>query len=736
MTDIWKSSLRRSAMGLAVLALLAGCAAQRENSEGLELVQKGQAAQGLEKLKHAADLDPRNSRYQIDYIAQRDNAVQQLLDAADAQRAGEAWEAAASLYQQVLRLSVADDRARSGLKAVDAERRAAAQLQQGTVYLRDGKAEAALEIANAVLHELPRNVRGRQLQRDAEDRVNADRAAREEKLAARAALRRPVTMQFRDTPLKMAFEALSRVANVNVVIDRDVKTDLRTTIFVKDAALEDVIDVILLQNQLEKRILNASTIMIYPATAAKQKELAELKVRSFQLSNIDATLMSNILKTMLKTKDIVTDQKSNLLVMRDTPDAVALAERLIAANDIPDAEVMLEVNVLEVSSTHISDIGAKLPTSFTVTTPGGSSTSGTAGGGLTAYEMRYLTPANLLVNQLSASLNLSLTDSNTNLLASPRIRTRNKEKARILVGDKLPQITNLISPQQAGASTVVTGSIQYVDVGIKLDVEPEVYADGDVGIKLALEVSSVTDTIETQSGRAYQIGTRSASTSLRLHDGETQVMGGLINDQDRRSAQKLPGLGQVPMLGRLFSDHSDDARKSEIILTITPHVIRRRAEPDLRLTDAWSGSESTIRDRQLRLDPVGTMKAETPTGAAGAGAAVTRPPTGRGAALPPAATPNPPAPVQDPTPAPPDGGSDAAPAPTPPAQNSSGPASPIVPSAPMVSSPVSPGSPGMPSTTTPAPSNAPVPTAGSPAGVVRAVPRGALAPGAAASAPN
>ena len=107
MTDIWKSSLRRSAMGLAVLALLAGCAAQRENSEGLELVQKGQAAQGLEKLKHAADLDPRNSRYQIDYIAQRDNAVQQLIDAADAQRASEAWDNAASLYQQALRLSAA-----------------------------------------------------------------------------------------------------------------------------------------------------------------------------------------------------------------------------------------------------------------------------------------------------------------------------------------------------------------------------------------------------------------------------------------------------------------------------------------------------------------------------------------------------------------------------------------------------------------------------------------------------
>ena len=150
-----------------------------------------------------------------------------------------------------------------------------------------------------------------------------------------------MTLQFRDTPLRTVFEALARAGDVNLIVDRDVRTDLRSTIFVKDASIEDTLDVILLQNQLDKRLLSSNSLLIYPVSPAKQKELAELKIRTFQLSNVDVAFMANIIKTMLKTRDIVTDAKTNTLVMRDTPEAVALAERLVAANDLPDAEVML-----------------------------------------------------------------------------------------------------------------------------------------------------------------------------------------------------------------------------------------------------------------------------------------------------------------------------------------------------------------------------------------------------------
>jgi len=609
---------RRLLSALVALTLLGGCAAQLEHRKAMTLLSDGKPVEAVESLRRASSMEPDNNPYRLDYLKQRTQVAFTLVDQGDEARRQGLSEVAAQRYREASRIDSGNDRAKAGLQALDAERRVQTQLLAVDRLIQTNQPEQALEQLRVVLREAPQQPRALELRRQLEERAESERAAREDQLAARAAFKRPVTLQFRDATLRMVLEAISRAGNINVILDRDVKADTRTTLFVKDATIEDALDVVLLQNQLEKRVLNSNSLLVYPATAAKQKELAELKIRTFQLSNVDVGFMANIVKTMLKTKDIVTDAKSNTLVMRDTPEAIALAERLVAANDQADPEVMLEVEVLEVSSTHASEIGLKLPTSFTLSTP----TAGADGSGLTLGALRALGRNSLLASPLSASLNLMLQDGDTNILARPRIRTRNKEKARVLVGDKLPVITNIISPQQAGQANVLTGSIQYVDVGIKLEVEPQVYADGDVGIKLNLEVSNVSDTIVTQGGRAYQIGTRSAQTSLRLHDGETQILAGLISDADRQAAQKVPAIGQLPVLGRLFSNHTDDSSKREIVLSITPHIIRPQAQPDMRYADAWSGSEGSLRDRPLRLDPLSVVKAPPPrTGAPAAPAA-------------------------------------------------------------------------------------------------------------------
>ncbi|CAD5373344.1 General secretion pathway protein D [Rubrivivax sp. A210] len=621
---------------LVAALLLAGCAAQMEHRQGLSLLAEGKSAEAVESLRRASKLEPDNVRYRIDYLDQRAGAVRAILAGADAEREAGRFEAALQRYREALKLEPGNERAKAGIQAVDNERRAGGLLQGVERLLQANQTEQAQEQLKRVLRDSPRNERALAMLRGVEERVEAERLAREEQLAARAAFRRPVSLQFREAPIRMVFEAIAKAGGVNLVIDREVKGDQRTTILVKDAAIEDTLDVILMQHQLDKRVLSGNTLLIYPATAAKQKDLAELKVRTFQLTNIDATFMASIIKTMIKTKDLVTDAKSNTLVMRDTAESVALAERLVAANDLPDAEVMLEVEVLEISSTRASELGLKLPTSLTLSTPA------TVGGeALTLGALRGLGGNALNVNGMSATLNLMMQDSDTQLLASPRIRTRNKEKARILVGEKLPVITNLISPQQSGQSNVVTGSIQYVEVGIKLEVEPQVYADGDVGIKLNLEVSAVTDTVQTQSGRAYQIGTRSASTALRLHDGETQVMAGLIDDHDRSSAQRVPGLGQIPVLGRLFSNTAGDGKKSEIVLSITPRIIRPQAVAESRFADAWSGTEANVRDRALRIDPLTVLKASSPRPEAAAPQAVAAPEAPAAAVAAPAAAPVP-----------------------------------------------------------------------------------------------
>ena len=369
---------------------------------------------------------------------------------------------------------------------------------------------------------------------------------------------------------------------------------------------------------LHKKVLNANTLFVYPGTAAKQKEYQDLKVRTFQISNGDAKHLQNVLKSVLKIKDIALDERTNTIVIRDSPDAVAIAEKVIAAHDVPDPEVMLEVEVLEVSRDRLSDIGILWPDAVTLSTPSSATTLG---------QVRDLATRDLLITPLSVGINLKLQDTDANLLASPRIRARNKEKARIMIGDKLPVITNSVTPIQTG-SAVVTGTVQYLDVGIKLEVEPQVYAEGDVGIKLNLEVSNIVKEVRNlQSGTlAYQIGSRSAQTNLRLRDGETQILGGLISDQDRNTASKVPGLGQLPVLGRLFSSHANNGTKSEIILSITPRIVRGTSIANASLRDVYAGTDATMRQAPLRLDPVGTVRSQSSGGPAPAASGTGRPP--------------------------------------------------------------------------------------------------------------
>jgi general secretion pathway protein D len=603
--DTWPA--RRPAIRLVCLACsiaLSGCAAQRIHDEGMSMVAQGDVTPALSKLKEASQLEPSNARFRVDYLTQRALLAQNLLTRGDEARMAGRLEEAEKMYREVLQQDGGNERALRGLGLVVDHRKEDALAAQVDRALKANQIDMAQDILKRGTANLPQSARITALERSVEARAAAERAAQERQFAAQAVFKRPVTLQFRDANLKMVFEALSRTSNVNIILDRDVKSDLKTTIYVKDASVEDTIDLILLQNQLEKRVLNNNTMFVYPSTPSKQKEYSELKVRSFHISNVDAAYMAGVIKGLLKTKDIVTDPRTNTLVMRDTPDAIAVAEKLINANDVPDAEIMLEVEVLEVSTDRLSSIGVKWPDSFGLATP---STVSTLGG------LKALTRNELTTTPLGVALNLMLQDTETNILASPRIRTRNKEKARIMVGDKVPVITNLLTPQQAGQTSVITGSIQYVDVGLKLEVEPQVYDDGDVGIKINLEVSNIAKTIETASGVAYQIGSRNAQTSIRLKDGETQVLAGLISDTDRGTASKVPGLGQIPAVGRLFSSNSNSGGKSEIILSITPRIIRAQANIEARFGDVWSGTDAIVKEKQLRLDPIGAARA----GAAG-----------------------------------------------------------------------------------------------------------------------
>jgi len=589
-------SLFRGLTVTCALIVLAGCASQKMSQDGIKLIQDGQTEQGLALLARASEMEPTNSQLRVDYLKYQLLAVRELLRRGDEARSAGQPAVAREMYQATLRIDPSNYRARRGLEALEVDDRHRALVIEANKLMNSGDLVGARVKLRQVLLENPSQPDAQRLLAQVNERMERAEEMVRQKAAAASVLKKPVTLQFRDANVRMVFEALSRTTGLNVIFDRDVRADLKTTIFVRDASVGDTVDLILLQNQLDKKVLNANTMLIYPATAAKQKEFQDLKVRTFQISNGDAKHLQTVLKTVLKIKDIALDERTNTLVIRDTADAVAVAEKIVAAHDLPDAEVMLEVEVLEVARDRLLNLGIKWPDNFTVSTPLSANTIGA---------LQDLTYKDLLITPLSVGFNFKLEDTDANLLASPRIRTRNKEKARIMIGDKVPVITNTTTPLATGAS-VVTGTVQYLDVGIKLEVEPQIYAEGDVGIKLNLDVSNIVKEIPGPQGSlAYQIGTRSAQTNLRLRDGETQILGGLISELDRKTASKVPGIGQMPVLGRLFSNNNSNVIKTEIILSITPRIVRSVATADASLRDIYSGTESSMRQLPLRLDPVG-----------------------------------------------------------------------------------------------------------------------------------
>jgi general secretion pathway protein D len=550
--------------------LLGGCAADMAYREGKTLVAQGRVEEGIAKFQEALAYEPRGVEYRMAYLQTRERAVGSYVEQGDVAARASKPDAAEALYKRALAIDAGNDRARAGLRALEAARR--------EVRI-PGAAGAAREkdIGGAQPAELtPR--------RDSDQ--SSDKAPAESMLSV--AYRQPISIEFKDVTLKQVFEVISRTAGLNFLFDKDVRTDQKVTVYLRNSTVESAVYHTLLTNQLEQRVLNENTILIYPNTPSKLKDYQEMIVRVFYLTNADAKTVANTLKTILKARDVVVDEKLNMLIVRDTRDAIGLAAKLVALQDVPEPEVMLEVEILEVKRNRLLELGIIWPDSLTLTP-----LPPTALGLLTLHDLGRTTTSTLGAGIGSATINARNTEGDAKILANPRIRARNHEKAKILIGDRVPLITTTST-----ATGFASESINYIDVGLKLDVEPSVHLDNDVAIKVALEVSNIVSQLQTKSGSvAYQIGTRNASTVLRLKDGETQVLAGLINDQDRRDSRKVPGLGDLPLLGRLFGSTADESQKTEIVLSITPHLIRNIERAETRLSEFSSGTEDSPRIR-------------------------------------------------------------------------------------------------------------------------------------------
>jgi general secretion pathway protein D len=571
---------------LALAMLLGGCAGQMAYRDGNELIAKNQTEAGLAKYQEAVQAEPGNAQYRAALAQARESAARRWLETAEREQAAGRALPAEQGYRRVLALDPQNERATAGMHALERDSRQGKLLDAAAQNLGRGEYELAKQKLNAVLDETPANDRARVMLREVTDKSAPPVA--ETGLAK--SYRQPISIEFRDAPLKQVFEIISRRSGLNFVFDKDVKTDQKTTILLKNSTVESAIYFLLLTNQLEQQVMDANTILIYPNIAAKLKEYQEMTVKTFFLANAEAKLVANTLKTILKSRDVVVDEKLNLIILRDTPEAIRLAERLIALQDTPEPEVMLEVEILEVKRSSLMDLGVVWPTSLNFAPL---STSG--GAGITVRDLKNLNPDTISVTGVQLGVNANKNDNDSNLLANPRIRVRNKEKAKIVIGDKLPVITSTVS---SGVGGFASDSVTYVEVGLTLNAEPTIYLNNEVAIRMQLEVSNLVNTITTKNGTtAYQLGTRQASTMLQLKDGENQVLAGLINNEERNSSNKIPGFSELPVISRLFGSQRDDNAKTEIVLSITPHLIRNVQRPEASAAEFSAGTDASFRRR-------------------------------------------------------------------------------------------------------------------------------------------
>lgn len=605
------SILSRPAWAAVLVLSLAGCAnAVREQAN--EKVRQGDYEAAVKELQEGMAKYPDSTTLRAGLLSVRGEAASRLLAQAMQERASGKFDAAEATLQRALALDPRNERVATALSELGADKRAQQAATEANALAGAGKNVQALGRVETALKELPRHPGLQALQRKLEGDLRAASDGQNRRTLAES---RPITLDFRNAPLSSVLEALTRGSGVNFILDRDVRQDSRVTVYIRAAKVEDAIDLVTGAHQLARRIIDPQTVLIYPNTPEKQREHQEQVIRVFHLAHADAKSTAALLRSMLRVKEPFVDERANLVALREPAEIIALAERLVALHDIADAEVMLEVEVLEVSTSRLTELGIQFPDQVTLTALPSSGT-------LTVRSLRDINSSRIGVGVSNLVINLRREVGDVNILANPRIRAKNREKARILIGDKVPVITST-----ATSTGFVSESVSYLDVGLKLEVEPTVAPDDEVAIKLGLEVSSIAREVRSASGTlAYQLGTRNANTVLRLRDGETQLLAGLISNEDRMTANRVPGLGDLPVAGRLFSSQADDVRRTELVLAITPRVIRQAPRPLQAQAEMWVGTELTTRLRQPSL-AVATVAA--PASAASAPAAA-----GPGAAAP------------------------------------------------------------------------------------------------------
>lgn len=563
-------------LGLALLGL-GGCGATSHHSRGEKFAAAENWDQAVLAFSKALAEDPGNTRYKVSLARARLKASQNHFERGKKYLAADQLEAAL------------------------------AELQQ-TVFLDPSNQYAANELAKAI-REYER--------RQGKEASTIDEMKKKAKLEGRLAPQLnprsniPIKLRFKDEPIKKIYDALSKASGVNFLYDERVDLNRKISVDLAEVTFERALDVLMLQNKHFYKVWDENTILISDDNQQKHKEYDDLVIQTFYLSNADVKDVQVLLRTLLDARQLAQNDRLNAITIRDTPQRVAVAEKIIESNDKAKAELIVNVELLELNRNTLQTLGIDL-----IGSGGGAGKS--IGLNFTAAESLPLNNLGLLNQTGNWSLgpipgiilNFLKSDSDAKVIAKPQLRVSEGEKATVRIGDRIPiPTTTFNTAQTVGGSVVPITSFTYQNVGINIDIEPRVHHNKEVTLKLRVEVSSLAGQVSTGGGVSQPIiGTREIETQIRLKDGETNLLAGLIRQEERTSLSSVPGLGHIPVLKHLFGNNDTSVQQTDIVLTLTPRIIRIPDITEEDLKPLWIGTDKDVALRgSSRSSPFGSI---------------------------------------------------------------------------------------------------------------------------------
>jgi len=574
-----------------------------------------------------------------------DKAKDLYLKGQDAE-ARQNYEAAFDLFKQCYDLKPKDLRYRAAFERTRFEA-AAAVVHRGQLLRDDGKLEEAVaEFRKALTIDPSLFIAKQELTRTLKminDKTNPppqaagppsglERKVREARgpveLAPISSV--PISVKLTDKS-DIVYRTIGQLAGINVLFDPDY-VPKQIKVELNGVTLEDALQITALESKTFWRPVTLNTIFVAQDNPAKRKELEQSVLKTFYLSNISQpTELQDVVNAIRSVLDVQRVQQllsQNALVVRGTPDQIALAEKLVDDLDKARPEVIIDIAVMQVSKDRSRTLGLSPPTSATVTlqsninntttttTTNGTTTptsTGTSDQGINLNNLGNLNATNFQVTIPSANLSAVMGQSDTKLIQNPQIRALDGQKASLKIGDRVPVATGSFQPGIGGVgiNPLVNTQFQYLDVGVNIDVTPHVHSNGEITLKITMDVSAVTGQQNIGGISQPIIGQRKIEHEIRLKDGEANLLGGIMEDNQTKSLSGIPGLAQIPILKYLFGQTTQDHSENEIVFAIVPHIIRGTDVNEINQRQIEIGTANTIELRHVS-QPVATPAALGP----------------------------------------------------------------------------------------------------------------------------